>query len=285
MNIFNIWWVNVIAFLLVTVVFNQSYKIVTKTSSKDGALTILLQLLTGITTLLLFPFFEIKFPTDLRVYLFLGLAIIFYAINNRLNTPVRREIQASKISILGQVYTIFMIIIGLIIFREPFVITKIIGAVLIIFSNLLVFYKKGELKIDKYVVFGVLANLSMAIAVSFDISVSENFNLPIYVAITFMIPSILIFLFERPKISDIQSEFKNGNKVAILITAISWSLSAVTSLRAYLLGDVTTVAPLCALNVILNVFAGYIFLKERDNLSKKIIAGILIIISVILIQI
>jgi len=99
-----------------------------------------------------------------------------------------------------------------------------------------------------------------------------------------MAPAILIFLFERPKISDIGLEFKNGNKVAILITAISWSLAIIVSLRALLLGDVTVVAPLMSVNVILNVFAGYIFLKERDDLLKKIIAGVVIIFSVLLIN-
>lgn len=58
----------------------------------------------------------------------------------------------------------------------------------------------------------------------------------------------------------------------------------VAQLRAYQLGNVTVIAPLCALTVMLNVIVGYLFLKERDNLLKKIIAAILIIISIILIK-
>jgi uncharacterized membrane protein len=56
------------------------------------------------------------------------------------------------------------------------------------------------------------------------------------------------------------------------------------SLRAYQLGEVTSVAPLWALKVIINVIVSYIFLKERSNLLKKIIAALLIIISVVLIK-
>jgi len=44
------------------------------------------------------------------------------------------------------------------------------------------------------------------------------------------------------------------------------------------------VAPLCSLTVILNVVVGYIFLKERNNLIKKLIAGILIVIGIITIR-
>ena len=58
----------------------------------------------------------------------------------------------------------------------------------------------------------------------------------------------------------------------------------VCQLRAYQLGEATSVAPLCALTVIGNVIVGYVFLKERGNLWKKIIAAMLILISVFLIK-
>ena len=59
---------------------------------------------------------------------------------------------------------------------------------------------------------------------------------------------------------------------------------SLVELKAYQFKDVTTVAPLCALAVIGNVFVGYTFLKEKNNLSKKLIAACLIIIGVILIN-
>lgn len=59
----------------------------------------------------------------------------------------------------------------------------------------------------------------------------------------------------------------------------------IVQLRAYQLGNVTVIAPLCALTVMTNVIVGYIFLNEKDNLIRKIIAAILIIISILLIKI
>ena len=58
----------------------------------------------------------------------------------------------------------------------------------------------------------------------------------------------------------------------------------ITQLKAYQIGDVTTVAPLFTLTVIGNVLVGYIFLKERENLPKKIIAALIIIVSIFLIK-
>lgn len=279
------WVMFVILYLIFAVIFNQSYKVATKSLTKPGALTILLEVIGSLSILLLIPFFEIKFPTDPKVYLFLGLSIIFYTVNDRLNTTVRSGIEASTFSIIHQLATVFMIFAGILFFKEPFVLNKFIGALLIVFSNILIFYKKGTGKPNKYIVLGVIANIFFTVALFLDVNISDNFNLPIYTALTLGVPAILIFIFERIKISDIKEEFKNGNKKAMLITSLSWSLSIVSQLRAYQLGNVSVVAPLCSLSVILNVVMGYFLLKERENLPKKVIAAILIILGIILIRI
>lgn len=279
------WVIFIILYLILAVAFNQFYKVTTKTLTKPGALTVLLQMLSTISILLLCPFFEIKFPTDIKVYIFLGLAIIFYAISDRLNTTVRSGIEASTYSMIKQLSTVFMIFAGLIFFKEPFIITKFIGAILIILSNVLIFYKKNSGKPNKYIILGIIANIFFTVALFLDVNISDSFNLPFYVALTLGIPAILICIFERIKFSDIKNEFMNGNKKAILITAITWSLAITVQLRAYQLGNVSVVAPLCSLTVILNVLVGYLFFKERENIPKKIIAALLIILGIILIKI
>lgn len=285
MGILSNWLLYVLLYLILATTFTQFFKVTTKTLKKAGALTILLQMMAGITSLILCPFFEFKFPTDVNIYIMLGISIIFYAITDRVNTTVRSGIEASTFSMLKQLSTTFMIFAGLIFFKEEFVLTKFIGAMLIIFSNILIFYKKGKFEFNKYLLLGVLANITFTIALFLDVNISDNFNLPFYVALTLIIPALLIMIFERVKPSEIKEELINGNKKAIFITAISWGIMIVAQLRAYQLGNVTVIAPLCALTVILNVIVGYLFLNEKDNLLRKIISAIIIIISIILIKI
>ena len=128
-------------------------------------------------------------------------------------------------------------------------------------------------------------SISFSIALFLDVNISEEFNLPFYVGLTIIIPALLIAIFEKIRLSDIKNEFNTGNKKAILTTGITWGLSIFLNLRAYQLGSVTIIAPLSALTVMLNVIVGYLFLKERDSLLRKIISAILIIISIILIKI
>ncbi len=279
------WILCVALYLVLATAFTQFYKIATKTLKKPGALTVLLQVISGLIVLLLIPFYEIKFSADPYVYIMLGLAIIFYAISDRINTTVRSGIEASTFSILKQLSTTFMIFAGLLFFKEEFILTKFIGAMIIIFSNILIFYKKGKFEFNKYILFGILANISFTIALFLDVNISNNFTLPIYVGTTLIVPAILISITEKIKLSEIKEEFINGNKKAIIITSVCWGTAILAQLRAYQLGDVTTIAPLCALTVILNVIVGYLFQNERDNMLRKIISAILIIISVVLIKI
>ncbi len=285
MSILNNWIFYIVLYLVFAVLYNQTFKINTRNMKKAGALTVLIEGLAGLIILIFMPLLEIKFPNDIKVYIFLGIAIIFYAIYDRLATSVRRGIEASTYSIIKQLSTVFMIIAGLVFFKEPFILNKVIGAFLIVISNVLVFYKKDNFKLDKYVLLGIGANIFYTAALFIDVNLSDSFNLPFYVATTLIVPALLIALFERIKPKDIINEFKNGNKIAIVATAVSWGVMIFFQLRAYQLGKVTVVAPLCSLTVILNVIVAYLFLGEKSSLLKKIIASILIIISVLLIKI
>lgn len=284
MSILATWWFNIILYLILAVTYNQVFKVCTKTVKKDGAFIVGVEFFAGVFLLALIPFFGMQFPTDAKVYIFLGISCVFYAITDRLNTTARRGLEVSTFSIIKQVSTVFVITWGLLIFKEPFVWNKLLGATLIIFSNVLILYKKGKFKFNSYVIYELIACLSASIANCIDIGISGQFNLPIYISITLIIPAILIFFVERIKLKEVKEELVRGNKKMMTIVAIVWGLMLVTQLRAYQFGTVTTVAPLLALTVILNVIAGYVFLKERGNLWKKIFAAILIIVSVFLVK-
>lgn len=280
------WWFNVITYLLLFVIFTQAYKIATKSSKSDGALTILLQFLGGVSVLFFIPLFPIQFPSDFKPYLFLGLACIFYAIADRVNTTARRGLEVSIFSILGQLFTVFMIIWGIVFLREPVVLQKILGAALIIVGNIVAIYQKGsKFGWNKYVLFSVLGNLAMSIGGTIDVGISEQFNLPIYVATTLFVPSLLLFIIEKGRLKNVVNEFKNGNKKAILIVGATWGTLLIAMLRAYQIGDVATTAPTFAFSTILTIFVSYFLLKEKKSLPRKILAAAIVIGGIILINI
>lgn len=278
------WMLYVFLYVVFAISYNQFYKVVLKTTKGDGSLTALIQFIGGLTALLFSIFFEYKFPTDWKIYLLLGIACIFYALSDRINTVVRSGIEASTFSIIKQLSTVFMIVAGLVFFKEEFVLKKIIGAALIIFSNILIFYKKGNQKFDKFVLLGICSSIISSIALFLDVNNSNNFNFAFYASLTLLVPAILITSVERIKISNIRSKVNKDNWKAVLTTGVCCGLTLISQLRAYQLGEATSVAPLCALTVIGNVLVGYIFLNEKNSLLKKLVAAALIILSVFLIK-
>lgn len=277
------WWLFLIAYLIFYTSFTQFYKLATKRSHNDGALTVLLQCLGGIIALFFVPFFSIEFPQKLSTYLFLGIACIFYAISDRIATTVRKGLEASMYGILAQLCTVFVTAWGFLFFKEAIVLKKLIGAVLILSANVLVLYQKGKFQWNKYILFSLLGNLAMSIGVSIDVGISNQFNLAIYVAATLILPALFIMAAERIHIKDVFSELKYGGKTPMLAVAVSWPLMLISMLRAYQLGEVTTVAPLCAVTTILNVGAAYFILKEKGFLLRKIIAAVIVIAGIIFI--
>jgi len=277
------WVIYIVLYLLFSCLYSQFYQLATKKLIKAGTLTSLMQLVAGCSAIFFSLFFKFKVANDYKVYLLLFVSIIFYAISDRVNTDIRANVDTAVFSTLKQFSTIFLTIIGIFILKEPFNLLKIVGIILIIISNTLLFIKKGKLKLDKSVLLAIISNLAFAIAISLDANISKSFNLFFYIAITLIGPAICIILFEKIKLKDLKKEFSKGNKKAIIITGLCWGLSVASQLKAYQLGKLIIIAPLTSVVIILNAIIGYFFFKEKEDLMKKIFCGILIIISVILI--
>lgn len=277
MDILNTWQFNLVGYLISIVVFYQFYKFAVRNAVRDGAATITLQLLAGIASLVLVPFFAIQFPTEPKYWWLLLGACIFYALNDRLQTTARKHLQVSVFTIISQLSTVFLFVYGIALFKEPLNLNKFIGVLLILGANILLRYSKGKIEFNKYVIYGVFATLALATAISIDIDISKVFNLPIYIMLTLVIPAIFLFLAEKIKLSEIKAEFNSKDKKYYIITGVAWALTIFFSLRSFQLGSVTTIVPLQASSVLLNVLVAYFVLGEKKDQIKKIIAAALVI--------
>jgi len=128
----------------------------------------------------------------------------------------------------------------------------------------------------------ILASLSLSIALSIDIDISRNFNLPFYIMFTLIVPTLMIKTAEKISTKEIIAEFNRGDKKYFFLTGISWALLIVFMLRAYRFASVTTITPLSSTTVLINVLVATIFLGERKNTIKKIIAALMTILGIYL---
>ncbi len=278
--ILNSWQFNLVSSLVFAVLFIQFYKLAVKETTDEGISTIIMQGVAGISILALAPFLPFIFTGDFKVYALLVLASIFYAINDRLQVTVRRNLDVSVYTILNQLAKVFMVMYGILVFREDIVGNKLVGGGLILLGNIIIFYRKGKIKFNKNILLSVIASFFMATALMIDVDISKHFNLPFYIMLTLIIPGIFIFIREKQSFKNIKKEFESNRKNYYLITGIAWGLMIFFSIRALQLGEVIFIAPLLALSVLLNVIVASVLHKEKSNLIRKIIAAIIVIFGI-----
>ncbi|HRN71159.1 MAG TPA: hypothetical protein PLS49_08325, partial [Candidatus Woesebacteria bacterium] len=252
-DLFGTWQFNVFLYLICIVSFFQFYKLAVRNTKDDGSATIILQLIAAVTALSLFPFFPVQFPSDIKIWALLCIATVFYCISDRLQTPIRKQLEVSVVAIVGQISTVFLLIYGFLLFKDPIVPSKIAGAAFILFGNILLQFKKGSFQVNKYVLLVMLGGLAYATAMSIDIGTSVLCNLPIYIFFTLSLPALFLMILERKFIGSLKTELLTGETKYFFATGISWGLAIFFSLRAFQLGSVSTIVPLQASSVLLNV--------------------------------
>lgn len=273
-----------ITFLISAVIYNQGFKLGLNKSKNIVHYMALISILSGIASLLYIPFFKFKLEINISKIILLLISCIIYAIVDRINVYVRKNMDVSTYSIIKQSSNIFMIIIGFVIYKEKILLKKIIGIILILIGNSLVIYNKGLFKLNKVLPLALLANLLFTITLFINVNLSNYFSLPIYVFIILFMPGIIICIFDHIKIINLYTEFKNINKKHLIITTIFGSLMLIAQLKAYCLGNITLIAPLCTLTIFLNSTVSYFILNEKSNIIKKIVSSIIIILATFLIK-
>lgn len=281
---FNDWKFWAIFYLVCSITFAQSFKKANRNMKNAGSLTILLEVFTAFFSILFIPFFNFTLTTDINIYITLLIVVIIYAFTDRLNIEARYGLDPSIFSMLKQLSTVFLMIFGFVFLKEKIIIKKIIGAVVIIIANFILTIDKGKIVLNKYFLMSFLSNFLFAIAMLINVNISDNFNLAFYTVITVFFPSILIFIFGRHNIKELVEEFNLYDKKMFILSSFCWALMLISSVRAYQLGKVTTVAPILTLTSILNTLYEYVVLKNKNKFFQKLIASLLIITGVLLIR-
>lgn len=276
----------VICYLVFALIFSQGIKKVNRTMKNASALTVLLELFTGLFAIVMSIFFKYTFPSDIKVYITLFVVTIIYAVTDRLNIEARYGLSPSNFSMLKQLSTVFLVIFGLVFLKEQLVFKKILGAIIIVVSNvMLAVNKDGKFEFNKYFIFCLISNFLFAVAMFINVNISSMFNIGIYTLITVFIPSIIIKLFSRLSFKDLEEEFNLYNKPLFILVSFAWCMMLISSVKAYEYGSISVVAPLLTLTALTNTIYEFIVDKDKKRFYYKLVISILILIGVILIKV
>ncbi len=294
------WLVWAIIAITLLIGFYLSYRITLLKTKYDFTPPIIFQFLGALMIIPLsllfkepFPFFSFRNGLHVNYYT-LGIFMlsgIFYAIHDRTQATVRKNVDVAIAGTIDLSVHIFLILFGLLLFREKLILHKILGIILVLIANFNVTYDFNKHKLNKYLSIGLLANLAYATGILIDINLSNGKNLPFYLFMSYIMGGLYVFTFsifdESAKIKQILNKILQDFNKKTIIPHLSTSFFSVfytfAMLTAYRYGQVAITTTVISSTVIFNTILAAIFLKEKRMLALKISSAIIGVIGIILV--
>lgn len=254
-------------------------------SSNPIGYAIIFQFLVGIISLIITLLLN-KFvlPTNLNLLPRFIVSAVLWAGMTVFNFKAIKTLTAGEITILGTSGTIVSILLGIFLIGETLKVSGILGTLLIFTAILIINSEKLSFHSKQGVLFALLSAVFGGIAVVNDAIILQSYEAFSYMVIISLLPGIVLLLLFPKKILE-SKKLLNFKRVKLMtIFCIFYSIQGITYYLALQNGaPVSHLSPLVRSSIVLTVILGAIFLKERLNLLKKLIAAAVATVGVTLI--
>lgn len=224
-------------------------------------------------------------PDIKEYYLNFALMAVVYTASQVLVFKASKTIGASDLTIFSSTRVLWTIGTALIFLGESFNVSKIIGTILILFSVVYVSLKKKGISLNKGHLYALAAAMCLGVGFVNDSYILRQADAISYGALAFILPAILTAVVFPSSTLKLSRYLNFGLLLKIFLLGIFYSVGLVASYTAYKSGgDASQIVPIGQSVVIITVILSALFLGERDNLLKKLVAAILVSIGVLLLR-
>lgn len=280
-----LWLIYALLAALLFAMFALLSRVISINSAHPRAYSIIFGLSSALFALLLFALepFSLK-PISGLVLVLTIIATICYGLSDRLLFTISKSIEASLLTIIDKMTPVVTFVASLVFLGESFTLRKLIAVIFILLGNLLVVYKSTVIKFDKAFFLALFAAACLGVGLTIDKRISIAYALPVYAFINFFMPSLYNTFLPPLPLNTITRELKGAFWRIALLAAIS-VLGYYFTLKAFSLADASKVVPIMSSSTLLVVLAGAVFLKERTQLGRKVLAGMCVCVGVVLLSV
>ncbi len=215
-------------------------------------------------------------------YVLIGTTIVIYGLYERIQFSARRGMDAGTFSIVMRLQTVIGFAGAIVFLGETLTILKTAGVLLVIAASLLLVYKNPKFAFTSAFGFTLLCALFLGLTGFLDKPASAPLPSTLYSFIVWCAP-IFIIAFPRVTKKEIVTELKIGGwKVAL--AALLNVVGYIIYIQALGLAEASRVNPIVATTGILTVLGGILLLHEHDHIHRKIAAGVLAFVGVVLLR-
>jgi drug/metabolite transporter (DMT)-like permease len=254
-------------------------------SSNPGFFAVLFQLICG----LLIGIFglitnKLEMPNFSPLIIPLLVMVFLYALGNVFLFQGLKQIEAARFTIVFSSRALVTVFASSLLFRESMSYVQFLGVLLVLAGVVIVNLKAAKLTITKKERPAILAAIFYGLANVNDRYLVQNMELYSFVSLAFLLPAIATFIFDKSAHTDIKSSLKNQPLGPMIALGLVYSLGAVSFFNALQIAPITSQAVTANLaSVVVIVILSAIFLKERDNMARKILAALITFVGLVLI--
>lgn len=248
------------------------------------AYSVVFQLVVGLVILAYALIKGFSVPNLYPILPNLILMTFLYGVGNVLIFKSLKAGEASEFTIVFATKVFWTIAAAILFLGEAFSLRQGVGTLLIMASVILLSWKDRRFKLSKGGLFGLGAALCFGLAFANDAFILRNFDVPSYLAIAFIVPALMVWLFNPRAARKMLPLLEKPMLKRLMILAILYAVSSITIFLAYQVGrNAAQIAPLNQTSTIVTVLLAIVFLQEKNDLLKKIAGAVISVLGVILV--
>ncbi len=199
--------------------------------------------------------------------------IVLYAAGNVFLFSALKNVELSKFTVLFSVRAFITVLASTLLLNESLTFLQFIGSIIIFITIAVINIQSQQFKLHKSDVLALLAGICFGLANTNDRILLASMNVYVYTSIGFLLPALLIAIIYPKEISHIKMFLRPQLFKKMFLFSIFYSIAAITFFIALQLTDNSSqVATINLTSVILIVILGIVFLKEKTDVLKKLIA-------------
>lgn len=259
---------------------NLLQKVIATESKNSRAMAILFNSIAATIALFIFTitnsFKNLTLPNTVSAWFLVIIASFFYAMFERGRFIAAKLLDASVLITIANISVLVAFAGSLFLYSEPLTFNKLFGSVLIIGALFLVSFNDKVKKSDKKgLLIAIVISVMLGLAWMLDKLGTQYFNANTYNILVWTIPIVFIY-FPKIKFSIIKAEFKLVTWKVFILSGLN-VVGYLMQLKALEIGEATRVIPIVQTSTLFTIFFGIILLKEREHITRKVIAGLMAI--------
>lgn len=211
------------------------------------------------------------------------ISTILWALTTVFSFSSIKRLEAGEATIIMSAGTLISIFLGIIFLHEPLTLRLFFGTAIVLLAIWIVTTEKLSFTSKKGLIFALLAAACSGIAVVNDAIILKTYEAFSYTAIMSFLPGFILLAFFPKRLIKIVPNLDKKFISGMIVLCFLYAIQAITYYLAFQSGaPVSQLSPITRASVVLTVILAALFINERKDLFRKIIAAFVMTLGVLL---